>query len=110
MWILAEGMNPKPVRQDLPPGSSSYGWDRVLGATLENAGGRRYFVGIVDWKIARLAPVDGTTEIPASDSESPERVETVRCENPAISFLLGLSATTQLLKPAKSYRANPLDD
>ena len=63
-WLLAEGINPKPIRQDRPPGSSSYGWDPVLPATLEYAGGVRYFVGIADRKIARLAPVGAVPEIP----------------------------------------------
>jgi len=29
-WLLAEGMNPSPIRQDIPPGTSSYAFDPDL--------------------------------------------------------------------------------
>jgi hypothetical protein len=75
-WLLAEGMNPVPIRQDAPPTSPSYAWDPGLGATLEYAHGKRYFVGIRDGKIARLAPVDTPAEIPASHTVSPDLPDT----------------------------------
>jgi len=61
-WLLAEGMNPLPIRQDIPPGTSSYAFDPALNATIEYVGERRYFVGIVDGKVARLAPVESAQE------------------------------------------------
>jgi hypothetical protein len=66
-----EGMNPVPIRQNAPRTSPSYAWDPSLGATLEYANGKRYFVGIRDGKIARLAPPETPAEIPASHTARP---------------------------------------
>jgi hypothetical protein len=71
-WLLAEGMNPVPIRQDAPPTSPSYAWDPSLGATLEYADGKRYFVGLRDGRIARLAPVEAPAEIPVSHAVRPD--------------------------------------
>jgi hypothetical protein len=69
--LLTEGMNPVPIRQDAPPTPTSYAWDPNLGGTLEYANGKRYFVGLRDGRIARLAPVETPAEIPASHTARP---------------------------------------
>jgi hypothetical protein len=69
-WLRAEGINPSPIRQDIPPGTSSYAFDPALNATIEYVGDRRYFVGIVDGRIARLAPVESALE-PANTPRRP---------------------------------------
>ena len=58
-----------PIRQDAPPASPSYAWDPSLGATLEYTNGKRYFVGIRDGRIARLAAVETPAEIPVSHTD-----------------------------------------
>ncbi len=55
---------PVPPRKTSP----SYAWDPSLGATLEDTNRKRYFVGIRNGRIARLAPVETPAEIPASQT------------------------------------------
>jgi hypothetical protein len=61
-----------PIRQDAPPISSSYAWNPSLGVTLEYTNGKRYYVGLRDGRITRLAPVDTPAEIPASHTARPD--------------------------------------
>jgi hypothetical protein len=86
-WLLDRGINPVPIRQDIPAGTSSYAFDRDLQATIEYVGGERYFVGIVDGKIARLGPVESERESgnpvrPAASTQtaSPENESLVSAE------------------------------
>ncbi len=53
-WLFAEGLNPVPIRQDVPPTVSSYGWDPILGVTVEHTAGHRYAVDLVEGNLTRI--------------------------------------------------------
>jgi hypothetical protein len=81
-WLLDRGINPVPIRQDISPTTSSFAFDPDLRATIEYMGGKRYFVGIVDGKIARLGPVESEQE--SVNADRPALFRTPRTEVPPV--------------------------
>ena len=68
-WLLDQGLNPRPMKVDLPKSGSIYSYDRSLASVVEcTPDGYRFIVEVKDGKIGRARAL----EINAiADSQTP---------------------------------------